>query len=405
MVYWHVRPSPHLPTVEVRVATRARSRAATTASALLVAPSSAARWTRCAPVNPAPAVPRPAAAGGVLAGRPARDARHPARDPHPMTAPPTSVGRLVEELWSVSSRTSAATATTGGSAELAEREVQRQVPRLRARQRRVADQHGAVSRPSSTNSAVVPVTRAEARARPRPSQGCRGRTGAPGPVVRFRPAVRCGAAGPGRGRGRCARLRGSPPWGRGDRRRRTGEGGARCRDAGRIRTTGALGRGSAGRVGGGQTLPDQCGRRLCRAQVPGRPRWSGRSVTVVLDGVDAGARLLGGEAVDLDADGVDDPAPRSPRSPAPRGRRAGATGRRHRAWRAGCWPARRRRRTGAAVSRFCRVRQEPRAAGTTMSTGAARISSGATQSWRPARGRSSACPGRRRSPSARRPRP
>nr|WP_272921449.1 glutamate--cysteine ligase [Streptomyces sp. SID161] len=98
MTYWHVRPSPQLPTIEVRIADVLPDAAATTAYALLVRAlvSGAVEAVRAG--ETAPDVPDPllraacwqAARYGTAGTLPAT---------HTRDCAPTAVGRLVDELW------------------------------------------------------------------------------------------------------------------------------------------------------------------------------------------------------------------------------------------------------------------------------------------------------------------
>ncbi|MBB5932431.1 carboxylate-amine ligase [Streptomyces echinatus] len=98
MIYWHVRPSPHLPTIEVRVADVLPDAAATTAYALLVRALVGGAVEAVRAGEPAPEVPDPllraacwqAARHGTACTLPAT---------HTRDHTPTAVGRLVEELW------------------------------------------------------------------------------------------------------------------------------------------------------------------------------------------------------------------------------------------------------------------------------------------------------------------
>ncbi|MFJ4525545.1 glutamate--cysteine ligase [Streptomyces sp. NPDC088810] len=98
MVYWHVRPSPHLPTVEVRVADVLPEPAATTAYALLVRALVSCAVDAVRAGEPAPDVP-----DLLLRAACWQAARHGTNGALPAThtpdCAPTPVGRLVEELW------------------------------------------------------------------------------------------------------------------------------------------------------------------------------------------------------------------------------------------------------------------------------------------------------------------
>ncbi|CUW33125.1 Carboxylate-amine ligase YbdK (plasmid) [Streptomyces reticuli] len=139
MVYWHVRPSPHLPTVEVRVADVLPDPAATTAYALLVRALVGCAVDAVRAGEPAPAVP-----DLLLRAACWQAARHGTHGTLPAThthdCAPTSVGRLVEELWK---RVEPHLSRYGDDRWVGDwlSEVQRQGPGS-ARQRRVADQHG-----------------------------------------------------------------------------------------------------------------------------------------------------------------------------------------------------------------------------------------------------------------------
>ncbi|MFG2608473.1 glutamate--cysteine ligase [Streptomyces sp. NPDC048514] len=98
MVYWHVRPSPHLPTIEVRVADVLPDSASTAAYALLVR----------ALVGHAVEVVRageraPEVSDLLLRAACWRAARYGATGTlpaaHTLECAPTAVGRLIEELW------------------------------------------------------------------------------------------------------------------------------------------------------------------------------------------------------------------------------------------------------------------------------------------------------------------
>ncbi|MFI2762337.1 glutamate--cysteine ligase [Streptomyces echinatus] len=98
MIYWHVRPSPHLPTIEVRVADVLPDAAATTAYALLVRALVGGAVEAVRAGEPAPDVPDP-----LLRAACWQAARHGTAGTLPATHTrdhtPTAVGRLVEELW------------------------------------------------------------------------------------------------------------------------------------------------------------------------------------------------------------------------------------------------------------------------------------------------------------------
>ncbi|MFJ4582523.1 carboxylate-amine ligase [Streptomyces echinatus] len=98
MIYWHVRPSPHLPTIEVRVADVLPDTAATTAYALLVRALVGGAVEAVRAGEPAPEVPDP-----LLRAACWQAARHGTAGTLPATHTrdhtPTAVGRLVEELW------------------------------------------------------------------------------------------------------------------------------------------------------------------------------------------------------------------------------------------------------------------------------------------------------------------
>ncbi|MER6070019.1 glutamate--cysteine ligase [Streptomyces sp. NPDC001817] len=98
MVYWHVRPSAHLPTIEARIADVMPDARTTTAYALLVRAlvGHAVQMVRSG--EPAPDVPDPllraacwqAARHGPVGTLPAT---------HASDCAPMAVGRLIEELW------------------------------------------------------------------------------------------------------------------------------------------------------------------------------------------------------------------------------------------------------------------------------------------------------------------
>ncbi|MER6568813.1 glutamate--cysteine ligase [Streptomyces sp. NPDC001093] len=98
MVYWHVRPSAHLPTIEVRIADVLPDAAATTAYALLVRAlvGHAVELVRAGEL--APDVP-----DLLLRAACWQAARHGPSGTLPGThthdCAPTSAGRLIEELW------------------------------------------------------------------------------------------------------------------------------------------------------------------------------------------------------------------------------------------------------------------------------------------------------------------
>ncbi|MFG3203705.1 glutamate--cysteine ligase [Streptomyces sp. NPDC048192] len=98
MVYWHVRPSAHLPTIEVRIADVLADAAATTAYALLVRALVGHAVDLVRAGEPAPDVPE-----ALLTAACWRAARHGPAGTLPAThtrdCAPTDVGRLVEELW------------------------------------------------------------------------------------------------------------------------------------------------------------------------------------------------------------------------------------------------------------------------------------------------------------------
>ncbi len=98
MVYWHVRPSPHLPTLEVRVADVLAEPAATTAYALLVRALVGCAVDAVRAGEPAPQVPDLVLRAACWhAARHGTDGALPAT--HTRDCAPTAVGRLVEELW------------------------------------------------------------------------------------------------------------------------------------------------------------------------------------------------------------------------------------------------------------------------------------------------------------------
>ncbi|MEU2227509.1 glutamate--cysteine ligase [Streptomyces sp. NPDC018347] len=98
MIYWHVRPSPRLPTIEVRVADVLPEAEAATAYALLVR---ALVWGAVDAVRagePAPEVPDPLLRAACWqAARYGTSGTLPAT--HTPKCAPAAVGRLVEELW------------------------------------------------------------------------------------------------------------------------------------------------------------------------------------------------------------------------------------------------------------------------------------------------------------------
>ncbi|GAA3118947.1 glutamate--cysteine ligase [Streptomyces rameus] len=98
MTYWHVRPSPHLPTIEVRVADVLPDAATTTAYALLVRALVSGAVDAVRAGEPAPDIPDP-----LLRAACWQAARHGTSGTLPAThtpdCAPTAVGRLVEELW------------------------------------------------------------------------------------------------------------------------------------------------------------------------------------------------------------------------------------------------------------------------------------------------------------------
>ncbi|MBY8841363.1 glutamate--cysteine ligase [Streptomyces sp. SP2-10] len=98
MIYWHVRPSPHLPTIEVRIADVLPEAATTAAYALLVRALVAGAVQAVRTGEPAPEVPDP-----LLRAACWQAARHGTSGILPATHTrdhtPTAVGPLVEELW------------------------------------------------------------------------------------------------------------------------------------------------------------------------------------------------------------------------------------------------------------------------------------------------------------------
>ncbi|AOR30037.1 hypothetical protein BFF78_02180 [Streptomyces fodineus] len=98
MVYWHVRPSPHLPTIEVRIADVLPDAGTTTAYALLVRALVGHAVEVARAGERAPEVPDP-----LLRAACWQAARHGPTGTLPGThtrdCVPMTVGRLIEELW------------------------------------------------------------------------------------------------------------------------------------------------------------------------------------------------------------------------------------------------------------------------------------------------------------------
>ncbi|GGS81699.1 MULTISPECIES: carboxylate-amine ligase [Streptomyces] len=153
MVYWHVRPSPHLPTVEVRVADVLPEPAATTAYALLVRALVGCAVDAVRAGEPAPVVPDlllraacwQAARYGTQGTLPAT---------HTPDCAPTAVGRLVDELWK---RVEPHLTRYGDDRWVGDwlSDVQREGTGS-ARQRRIADHHGGRLQSVVDDLAVAP---------------------------------------------------------------------------------------------------------------------------------------------------------------------------------------------------------------------------------------------------------
>ncbi|MEU6669323.1 glutamate--cysteine ligase [Streptomyces sp. NPDC046727] len=98
MIYWHVRPSPHLPTIEVRVADVMPEAATTTAYALLIR-----ALVGCAMEAVRAGEPAPEVSDLLLRAACWQAARYGTSGILPAThtrdCAPASVSRLVEELW------------------------------------------------------------------------------------------------------------------------------------------------------------------------------------------------------------------------------------------------------------------------------------------------------------------
>ncbi|WP_225826538.1 carboxylate-amine ligase [Streptomyces naphthomycinicus] len=153
MVYWHVRPSPHLPTIEVRIADVLPEAATTTAYALLVRALVGCAVDAVRAGEPAPEIPDP-----LLRAACWQAARHGTYGTLPAThtrdCAPTAVTRLVEELWK---RVESHLGQYGDDRRVGDwlGDVQRHETGS-ARQRRTAERHGGSLQAVVDELAVTP---------------------------------------------------------------------------------------------------------------------------------------------------------------------------------------------------------------------------------------------------------
>ncbi|MFF8729277.1 glutamate--cysteine ligase [Streptomyces sp. NPDC015171] len=154
MVYWHVRPSPHLPTIEVRVADVQPEPGTTAAYALLVRALVSCAVEAVRAGERAPEIPDAllraacwqAARYGTAGTLPAT---------HTRDCTPTAVVRLIEELWK---RVESHLSRYGDDRPVSDwlSEVQRHGSGS-VRQRRVAESHGGSLQDVVDALAVTPV--------------------------------------------------------------------------------------------------------------------------------------------------------------------------------------------------------------------------------------------------------